>query len=62
MNRLSVDLCDQVSLPQPRIVGRAALLHMLRASRERETVREREEEEEREKREGEEEEEEGPLG
>jgi len=35
VNRLSVDLGDQVSLPQPRIVGRTADLHMLRASRER---------------------------
>ncbi|TNN74721.1 hypothetical protein EYF80_015039 [Liparis tanakae] len=33
VDRLPVHLGDEVSLPQPRFVGRAAVLHMLRASR-----------------------------
>lgn len=36
MDRLSVDVRDEVSLPQPRLMGRTSLLHMLRARRERE--------------------------
>lgn len=36
VNRLSVDVGDQVSLSEPRLVGRTALLHVLKASREEE--------------------------
>lgn len=36
VDRFSVNVCDQVALSEPRLVGRAAVLHVLKDSEEEE--------------------------